>query len=91
MSAALESPPMGQELDREKMRALRKEKGLSQGDAAEAAGMNGGASQWSDVENGRKANVTLDTLSRIAAALGCDSRDLILPPDPPQKKKAKKS
>ena len=78
---ALESPDMGQELDREKMKSLRIAADLSQGAAAAAAEITGGAGQWSDIENGRKANVTLETLSKIAAALKCDARDLIKPPN----------
>ena len=79
MNPLLESAPMGQELNRNKMRELRTRLGLTQTEAAAAAGFPGGASQWSDVENGRRANVTLDTLDRIAAALRCDARDLITP------------
>jgi transcriptional regulator with XRE-family HTH domain len=90
MIAALESPSMGQKLNLLKMRELRLKADLSQGDAAKLAGMTGGASQWSDVENGRKENVTLDTLSKIASALGCDARDLILPPDTKKKKRGGK-
>jgi DNA-binding Xre family transcriptional regulator len=33
-----------------------------------------------DIENGRKGNVSLDTLAKLAAALQCDARDLITPP-----------
>jgi transcriptional regulator with XRE-family HTH domain len=66
-----------QELDRSKMRELRESKGLTQVDAAAKAGMT--VSRWNDVESGRKANVTIDTLSTIAAALGCDARDLLTP------------
>ena len=80
MLCAVESLDMGQELDREKMKSLRETAGMNQVDAAGAAGIPGGASAWSDIENGRRANVTLDTLSKIAKALGCDARDLIKPP-----------
>jgi transcriptional regulator with XRE-family HTH domain len=87
MDAVIESPFMGQELDREKMKARRKALGFNQGEAADAAGFAGGVSQWSDIETGRKANVTLDTLARIATALQCDARDLITPPAKPKRKK----
>jgi transcriptional regulator with XRE-family HTH domain len=70
---------MAQELDREKMKAVRKAKGLNQTDAADKAGMSGGAPQWSDIESGRKPNVTVETLSRIAAALDVDARELLTP------------
>jgi transcriptional regulator with XRE-family HTH domain len=87
MLELLESPPMTQELDREKMRARRKALELNQTEAAERAGFSGGAPQWSDIENGRKPNVTLDTLAKIAAALECDARDLITaPPEKPAKR-----
>lgn len=79
MPAVLETPTMAQELNRPYMRARRKELGLSQSEAAEAAGFSGGASYWSDIESdtGRRGNVTIDTLARIAAALECDARDLL--------------
>jgi transcriptional regulator with XRE-family HTH domain len=72
----LESPAM-QELDRARMRELREERGLTQTDAAEKAGMT--VSQWNDIEKGRKPNVTIETLAAIATALGCDARDLLTP------------
>lgn len=88
MDAMLESPPMGnQELDREKMKTRRKALGLNQTEAAEAAEFSGGFSQWSDIETGRKANVTMDTLAKIAAALQCDARDLITEPVKGKRKK----
>ena len=75
---------MDQELNRVKMRARRIELGLSQAAASEAASFTGGAAQWSDIENGRKVNVTMTTLVRIATALQLDARDLIT--DPPAAK-----
>lgn len=77
---------MGQELDREKMRARRKDLGLNQTEAAELAQMTGGVTQWSAIERGDKTNVTLETLARIAAALECDARDLITPGDKKSRK-----
>lgn len=74
---ALEFSAMAQELDRKKIRIMREKIGLSQSQAAKRAGFNGGAAQWSDIENGWRANVTVYTLSQIAKALGCDARDLI--------------
>jgi transcriptional regulator with XRE-family HTH domain len=70
---------MGQELDRERMRQLRVGAKLSQGEAAAAADISGGASYWSDIENGRRSNVTVEMLGKIAKALGCDARELITP------------
>ena len=75
---------MPQELDRQKMRARRRELNITQAQAAELAGIPGGASAWSDIEAGRRGNVTLETLARIASALECDARDLIT--DPPAAK-----
>lgn len=86
MLELLESPCMGQELDREKVRARRKELGLNQTQAATRAGFATGATWWSDVESGRKSNVTLDTLAKIAAALECDARDLITPAEKKSRK-----
>jgi transcriptional regulator with XRE-family HTH domain len=85
MGTVIESGPMSQVLDRDGMKDRRKALGLNQTKAAQAAGFPGGASQWSDIENGRKGNVTLDTLSKIAAALQCDARDLITPAEPKPK------
>jgi transcriptional regulator with XRE-family HTH domain len=78
MPTLLESLAMGQEFDRERMRQLRDAKGWSQTEAGAVAGFTG-ASQWSDIETGRKKNPTLDTISRIAEALGVDARTLIKP------------
>jgi transcriptional regulator with XRE-family HTH domain len=86
MLEMLESSLMGQELDREKMRERRKALGLNQSEASARAGFNGGASWWSDVESGRKSNVTLDTLARIATALGCTSADLLTPAEKKSRK-----
>jgi transcriptional regulator with XRE-family HTH domain len=33
-------------------------------------------SHWADIEGGRRSP-TLDTLARVAAALGCQVRDLV--------------
>lgn len=83
----IDSPGMAQELDRDKMRERRKELGLNQTQASEAAGFVGGASWWSDIEAGRRPNVTIATLHGIAKALRCDARDLITPPDKGQVKR----
>ncbi len=72
----LDSPSM-QELDRAKMRALRESLDLSQVEAAKKAGMS--LSQWNDIEKGRKPNLTLETLSTVAATLGVDARELSTP------------
>lgn len=66
-------------LDREKMEECRKTLGLSQEEAAARAGL-ATRQAWNNIVSGRKANVTLDTLNRIAGALGCDPRELIKHP-----------
>ena len=73
---ALESPVM-QELNVERIRELREKLKLTQTQAAEKAGMS--VTRWNDIESGGRRNVTIDTLSVIAAALGCDARDLLTP------------
>ena len=74
--AELECPAM-QKLDTAKIRELRKAKGLTQAKIAEQAGMS--LPQWNDIETGRKPNPTLETIITVAAALGCDARDLLTP------------
>jgi DNA-binding XRE family transcriptional regulator len=64
-------------LDCAKMKKLRKGCGLNQAQAAERAGLSAGRSQWNDIESGRRANVTLETLGKIAKALGVKAKDLL--------------
>jgi transcriptional regulator with XRE-family HTH domain len=59
------------------MEDQRKKLGLSQEDAAQKAGL-AGRQVWQNITSGRKANVTLETLNKIAVALRCDPRDLLL-------------
>ncbi len=63
-------------LDTDKIERLRHQRGLSQREAAERAGMSGGRF-WNDVMRGRRPNVTLQTLAGIARALGADPRTLL--------------
>lgn len=49
---------------------------LTQAEAAERAGLTG-KQVWSDLEQGRRSNITLETLERIAAALGVKAKDLL--------------
>lgn len=63
-------------LDIAKMEERRRALGLSQEEAAVRAGL-AGRQAWNNIVSGRKANVTLDTLNRIAHALEFDPRDLI--------------
>lgn len=74
-----------QKLDRQKMKALRDAAELTQAQAAAAAGMT--LTRWNDIESGGRDNVTLDTLGRIADALGCNSQDLLTaPPEKPARR-----
>jgi len=59
-----------------KIKELREGRGLSQEEAAKLAGI-GGRQQWNDVESGRRVNLTLDTLERVAKALNAKPRDLL--------------
>jgi transcriptional regulator with XRE-family HTH domain len=63
-------------LDTARMRELRESLGLSQATAAERAGLAGKHS-WYLIESGRKSDVKLSTLQRIARVLGVESADLL--------------
>jgi DNA-binding Xre family transcriptional regulator len=67
-----------QRFDHKKMTALREAAGLTQLQACKRAGMT--PSRWNDVESGKRVNLTLDTLARIAKALECESQDLLTTP-----------
>lgn len=54
-------------LDTQKMEARRKSLRLSQEEAAARAGL-AGRQAWNNIASGRKSNVTLDTLNKIAGA-----------------------
>jgi transcriptional regulator with XRE-family HTH domain len=63
-------------LDRHKIKRLRESAGLSQVELARRAGQT--SSQIiSDIERGRRTNITIATLDRIAAALGVSAKDLL--------------
>ncbi len=66
-------------LDTGKMEQRRRALDLSQREAAVRAGL-AGRQAWNNIASGRKANITLDTLNRIARALECDPRELIKTP-----------
>jgi transcriptional regulator with XRE-family HTH domain len=63
-------------LDFQKIRVLRERLGLTQAQAAKRAGMPSRAT-WNDIEKGRRANVTMETLDAIAKALGVRATELI--------------
>ena len=62
-------------LDLDKLKKLRNKRGLSQQQAAEAAGI-GGRQRWNDMESGRRG-IGLETLDKIAQALGVKAKDLL--------------
>jgi transcriptional regulator with XRE-family HTH domain len=57
-------------VDTVKIKRLREKKGLSQRQAAEAAGWKT-AQQWSAIENGKHGNPRVKTLGAMATVLGC--------------------
>ena len=63
-------------LDHAKIRRLRVKLKLTQAQAAERANLPG-LQVWSDIERGRRPNLTIATLDRIAAALGVKAKDLL--------------
>jgi transcriptional regulator with XRE-family HTH domain len=64
-------------LDVAKIRKLRIDAKLTHAEASERAGLTG-KHVWSDLENGRRSNLTIKVLDRVARALGCCARDLLL-------------
>ena len=63
-------------LDVKKIRELRLALNMTQAEAAERAGLTG-LQVWSDIERGRRSNLTIDTLERIARVLGVRPGDLL--------------
>jgi transcriptional regulator with XRE-family HTH domain len=63
-------------VDTNKIRELRERLGLTQEAAARRAGLRG-AAVWNDIEKGRRANLTVATLERVAQALGTHARELL--------------
>ncbi len=63
-------------LDAKKIRELRLALKLTQAEAAARAKLPG-LQVWSDIEKGRRSNLTIGTLERIAAALGVKAKDLL--------------
>jgi transcriptional regulator with XRE-family HTH domain len=63
-------------VDTSEIKRLRERKGLTQEEAAQKAGLPG-RQRWNEIESGRKANVTVETLEKIAAALGVKAKDLL--------------
>ena len=63
-------------LDYKKIRRLREQARLSQAEAATKAGL-GTRQRWHGIESGASTNIELDTLERIAKALGVKAKDLL--------------
>ncbi|HEX8341273.1 MAG TPA: helix-turn-helix transcriptional regulator [Tepidisphaeraceae bacterium] len=63
-------------LDYEKIKLLRERLKLTQQEAADAAGL-GTRQRWNEIEAGRRTNIELATLDRIAAALRVKAKDLL--------------
>ena len=70
MPSAVAEPSDMLKLDTERLESARKRKGLTQADAAANAG-GMAQSRWNDIESGRRANITIETLGIIAKAVGC--------------------
>ena len=64
-------------LDRAKIKRLREQAALTHAAAAERAGLKGRRQAWYDIEAGRRANIKLETLERVAKALGVKAKDLL--------------
>jgi DNA-binding XRE family transcriptional regulator len=62
-------------LDLAKLKKAREDAGLTQDQAAAAAGLSG-RQAWNNIERGR-VDVTLSTLDRIAQAVGKKAKDLL--------------
>lgn len=78
LTHAADIPFMGL-LNTSRMRELRESLDLSQEEAARRAGVKGRA-RWSNIESGKRDNITLKMLERIAAALECEPADLLVRP-----------
>lgn len=65
-------------LNCDRIRELRDAAGWTQEDAAKTAGFSN-AQQWHLIESGRRANITLETLGKIAAALKVAPAELLKP------------
>ena len=63
-------------LNHERIGELRKARGLTQEEAAKLAGL-GTRARWNDVEQGRRTNITMETLEKIAKALKVEPSDLL--------------
>lgn len=63
-------------LDIAKIKQLREAMPLTQEQAAQRAGFSS-RQKWNDIENGRRMNLSIETLEKIASVLGVKARDLL--------------
>ena len=63
-------------LDTGKIKALREKRGMTQAEAATAVGFKT-LQAWSSIERGEQPNLGLQTLERVAKALGVKAKDLL--------------
>ncbi len=63
-------------LDHEKLKALREKKGLTMEEAAAKAGF-ASRQHWYMIESGKRLNIELATLDKIADAVGVKAKDLL--------------
>jgi transcriptional regulator with XRE-family HTH domain len=63
-------------LDTERIKSLREGAGLTMQQAAVKAGENR-RQWWNNIESGIQTNIQLDTLNKIAAALGVPAKELL--------------
>jgi DNA-binding XRE family transcriptional regulator len=73
-TSSVDIPCIG--LDTHKIKELRDKLKLTQDEAAKRAGLPG-RQRWNQIERGRETNLTIETLERVAAALGVKARDLL--------------
>lgn len=64
-----------------RIRQLREDAGLTQQEAAQAAGIVT-KQAWNNIEKGRQKNLTVKTLERMARALGVKVSDLLIEETP---------
>ncbi|MDB5295991.1 MAG: hypothetical protein JWO31_1974 [Phycisphaerales bacterium] len=82
---------MGIRLKDGEIRRRREAAPLGQAEAAARAGF-GSAQHWSNVERGTRSTApTVETLLRVARALGCTVEDLVELVDTPDQKRAGKA
>lgn len=76
-----------------KIRELRDLRTLNQQEAADRAGFGGtaGKVRWNDIENGKYANLRIDTLEVVAWVLGVQVAELLIPIDLAAPMKLKRS